>query len=129
MVEYLDTSAFIKLVRSEPESTALRTALSGVEGVVSSALLLVEGRRAAARFGSTAAARARLAEAAITLLPVDDATLEAAADLEPAALGSLDAIHLATALGVGPDLGRFFCYDARLAGAAAAHGLDVQQPI
>lgn len=128
MLDYLDTSAFIKLVRSEPESPALRAELAAGDAAVSSALLLVEGRRAAARYGSLARVRARSALSTIALLPLDDVTLDTAAGLEPAELRSLDALHLATAAGLGDDLGRFYCYDARLASAGAVLGLDVREP-
>ncbi|MEZ5121744.1 MAG: type II toxin-antitoxin system VapC family toxin [Solirubrobacterales bacterium] len=127
MAHYLDTSAFIKLVRSEPESRALRADIAG-GALVSSSLLIVEGRRAAARYGPGAVERARIAVTAVTLLPMDDPILELAAALEPAELRSLDALHLATALSLGEDLGRFYCYDARLVAAAEAHGLDARQP-
>jgi predicted nucleic acid-binding protein len=126
--DYLDTSGFVKLVRSEPESTALRAEIADGDELVSSALLLVEGRRAAARYGPLALARARSAIATVTLLPLDDATLEVAADLDPAELRSLDTLHLAAALGLGAELGRFYCYDRRLAAAAAAFGLEVSHP-
>jgi uncharacterized protein len=126
--DYLDTSGFLKLVRSEPESSALRAEIASGDALVSSALLLVEGRRAAARYGPLALARARTALTTVTLLPLDDATLEDAADLEPAELRSLDALHLASAIGLGAELGRFYCYAKRLAAAAATRGVDVRQP-
>lgn len=128
MTDYLDTSAFMKIVRSEAESTALRAQLSSTDALVSSALLVVEGRRAAARYGPLALSRARTAMSTITLLPVDDLVLERAADLEPTTLRSLDALHLAAALSLDGDLGRFYCYDTRLAGAARDLGIDVSQP-
>ncbi len=106
----------------------MRADIASGDALVSSALLLVEGRRAAARYGSLALVRARSALTAITLLPVDDATLESAASLAPAQLRSLDALHLAAALSLGDDLGRLYCYDARLSGAGAALGLDVRHP-
>jgi predicted nucleic acid-binding protein len=124
---YLDTSAFIKLVRSEPESVALRRELAGRE-LLSSALLVVEGRRAARRYGELADRRARAALTAVTLLPLDHQILEAAADLDPAELRSLDALHLATALSVGEDLERIYCYDIRLSDAAEARGIEVSHP-
>lgn len=127
MPDYLDTSAFIKLVRSEPESAALRRELAGRE-LLSSALLIVEGRRAARRYGELAASRARAALTAITLLPLDDPILDAAADCDPAELRSLDALHLATAVSLRDDLERLYCYDARLADAAQARGIEVSQP-
>ena len=128
MLDYLDTSAFIKLVRSEPESFALRADMQSGGQIVSSALLVVEGRRAAARYGAVASARARGALAAVTLLPLDDQTLERAAELTPPELRSLDALHLAAALTLGADLGRFYSYDGRLASAARKLGIDIHTP-
>lgn len=128
MPDYLDTSAFIKLIRSEPESHALRAELASGDALVSSVLLLVEGRRVAARYGALALARARAALSTVTLLPIDDATLERAADLQPPELRSLDALHLATALTLAGDLDRVYCYDARLTTAASSFRLDVRQP-
>ena len=127
MPDYLDTSAFIKLVRSEPESPALRRELAGGE-LLSSTLLTVEGRRAARRYGELAAKRARAALTAITLIPLDQPILDAAAELDPAELRSLDALHLATVVSLGEDLGRLYCYDARLGDAAQALGIEVSQP-
>jgi len=125
--DYLDTSAFIKLVRSEPESAALRRELVGRE-LLSSALLVVEGRRAARRYGELAARRARAGLTAVTLLPLDQRILEAASDLGPAELRSLDALHLATVLSIGEGLERLYCYDTRLTDAARALGIEVSQP-
>ena len=48
---YLDTSYFVKLVRSESESHALRDELRGAAELISSVLLLVEGRWAVRRYG------------------------------------------------------------------------------
>ena len=89
MPDYLDTSAFIKLVRSEPESPAPRRELVDSD-LLSSALLTVEGRRAARRYGELAAKRARAVLTAITLIPLDEPILEAAAELDPAELRSRD---------------------------------------
>jgi len=126
--DYLDTSAFIKLVRSEPESPALRRELAGRE-LLSSTLLTVEGRRAARRYGEPAGKRARAALTAITLIPLDQPILDAAAELDPAELRSLDALHLATVVSLPDgDLERLYCYDTRLADAARALGIEVSQP-
>ena len=119
--------AFVKLVRSEPESAALRRELAGSE-LLSSALLIVEGRRAARRYGELADTRARAALTAITLIPLDQSILDAAAKLDPAELRSLDALHLATVISLGQDLQRLYCYDARLTSAALALGIEVSQP-
>lgn len=128
MLDYLDTSALIKLVRAEPESSALRADLSPASELVSSALLGLEARRAAARYGEPASTRAEAALAAVTLVPIDTPVLDRAARLTPVQMRSLDALHLATALSLGDDLGRLYCYDERLAAAATAAGVDVRAP-
>jgi predicted nucleic acid-binding protein len=125
--DYLDTSAFIKLVLSEAESPALRRELAGRE-LLSSTLLTVEGRRAARRYGELAAKRARAALTAITLIPLDQPILDAADALDPAELRSLDALHLATVVSLGEALEHLYCYDARLGDAAQALGIEVSQP-
>jgi len=125
--DYLDTSAFIKLVLSEEESAPLRRELVGRE-LFSSTLLIVEGRRAARRYGGLALARARAALTAVTLLPIDDRVLDASCELEPIELRSLDALHLATACSIGKELGVLYSYDSRLSSAARAHGVKVSQP-
>lgn len=129
MPAYLDTSAFLKLVRSEPESDALRDEIrrAGTE-LISSVLLSVEGRRAARRYGELAAIRAVAALTTVTLLSLDQPIIDAASDLEPAELRSLDAVHLATILSLGDDIERVYCYDARLTSAARALGIDVTEP-
>ncbi|HSS73007.1 MAG TPA: type II toxin-antitoxin system VapC family toxin [Gaiellaceae bacterium] len=118
---YLDASALVKLVVPEPESPALRAELARWDRRVSSALVRAELIRAAARVG--AAAR-RLAERVLTtldLVAVDDAILDAASRVRPADLRTLDAVHLVSAQALGPALGGFVAYDARLlAGAQGA---------
>ena len=53
---------------------------------------------------------------------LDRQVLVEAADLLPRSLGSLDAIHLATALRLGPALEAFSTYDRSLARAATRGG-------
>ncbi len=129
MPAYLDTSAFVKLVRSEPESHALRDKLRGTETeLISSVLLSVEGRRAARRYGKLASIRANAALTTVTLLALDQPIIEIAGDLEPAELRALDALHLATILSLGEDIERVYCYDARLTSAARSLGIEVAEP-
>jgi uncharacterized protein len=126
---YLDTSAFVKLVRSERESHALREELRSTEAeLVSSVLLSVEGRRAARRYGKLAAGRANAALTTVTFLPLDEPIVEIAGELEPAELRSLDALHLATIISLGDDVERVYCYDARLSAAVLAAGMEVAEP-
>ena len=115
---YLDASALVKLVVPEPESPALRAELARWDRRVSSALVRAELIRAAARVG--AAAR-RLAERVLTtldLVAVDDAILDAAGRVRPADLRTVDAVHLVSAQALGPALGGFVAYDARLLAGA-----------
>lgn len=125
---YVDTSAYVKLVLGEPEADALRGQLAHFGGAVSSALLRIEAVRACARYGEPYAAAARDGLDRVALLPVTDDLLDAGAGLRPAGLRSLDALHLATALSLGGDLGALIAYDARLGEAAADAGVPVLAP-
>ena len=127
-VAYLDASAFVKLVKDEPESAALNAALEAWPRKSSSALLEVEGPRAARRTNPLAYDAARALLAGMELLEIDADIRRAAADLSDPGLRSLDAIHLATALSLGERCGAFFGYDDRLIAAARAHGLTVTVP-
>jgi len=64
----------------------------------------------------------------LSLLPIDDGVLDVAAELEPAGLRSLDALHLATALSIRDEIGVFVTYDERLGQAAKERGLKIAQP-
>jgi uncharacterized protein len=126
---YLDSSAYAKLVLEQSGHAELRRELAEWrEGYVSSALLAVEATRACARYGVVYAREAHAWLEGIALLAMDDPVLDRAASLEPAALRSLDAIHLATALSVRDEIGALFTYDDRLAGAAESHDLPVARP-
>jgi len=65
----------------------------------------------------------------LALLPIDDAVLAAARRLDPPDLRSLVAVHLATALSLGSDLGAVFSYDERLVAAARLAGVRVMAPV
>ncbi|MGH9074349.1 MAG: hypothetical protein ACRDZQ_09565, partial [Acidimicrobiales bacterium] len=64
----------------------------------------------------------------VHMIRIDEPLLDRAAELDPPELRSLDAIHLAAALGLSTDLGVIFAYDTRLRQAAEVHGLDVASP-
>jgi predicted nucleic acid-binding protein len=124
---YLDSSAFVKLVLPEPETPALLAALEGVERLVASEILEIEVMRATRRGGGdTAAARVQLA--AVRLLPLSSEIRKWASELDPPSVRSLDAIHLATVLGLGERLDGLYTYDERMSLAARAAGLDVHAP-
>jgi predicted nucleic acid-binding protein len=118
----------VKLALDEPEQAMLRRALDGWSDLVSSSLLRVECLRACARYGADRVARAEAGLRGVSLVPMDDPLLMSAAALEPPGLRSLDAIHLATALSLGNDLGAMYVYDDRLAATARAAGITVEAP-
>ena len=119
---YLDSSAIVKLVMPEIESRALRHMLRAWPDRVSSVIAAVEVERAARRIGGSAVRRASSVLSRIDLIGLDDEVVRSAASLGPRELRALDAIHLATAILLGDDLGAFCAYDARLAAAAAKIG-------
>jgi len=127
---YLDSSALVKLVVAEPESAALLNLLRTSPIRVSSTLSLAEVPRALRRagFSSGARRRARNVLARVNLVDVDRRVLSGAAALDPAELGTLDAIHLATALSIREDLLAVVTYDRRLTAAAQRAQLEVLAP-
>lgn len=118
----------MKLPLQEAEHHSLLLELAEWDGYISSALLGAEAIRACARYGERYAAEARSWLFDVSLLPIEDALLDAASALRPVGLRSLDAIHLATALSVRDDIGAFLTYDDRLAEAARERGLKVISP-
>jgi hypothetical protein len=126
---YIDTSAFVKLLVAEPESVALGTRLRRWPDRASATLLRTETVRALRRSGNDhLIANARRLFRAIHLIRLDEPLLDRAGDLGPAELRSLDSVHLAAALSIGPELAVFVTYDGLLRDAALSQGLDVESP-
>ena len=125
---YLDTSAFVKAPLGERDARALAAAADEWGMRASSAILRVEATRAAARVGAPAVEAVGAALRRVVLVPVDDEVLDIAAHVADPGVRSLDAIHLATALSLGDDLGVLLTYDARMAEAARSLGLPVERP-
>ncbi len=126
---YLDASALVKLVVSEPETTALERAILDRDALFTSEVGAVELRRAIGRTGHPAAAdQAEAVLDAVFLADLTPAIGAQAGRLQPPSLRTLEAIHVATAASLAlPDLD-FITYDERQAAAARAHGLRVLQP-
>lgn len=121
---YADTSALVKLFAVELESAALR-AVMPERTVATTELALIEVPRALARL-NIAYAASMLAEIDIVSLSPD--VIATASTLAPPQLRSLDAIHVATALHLGPDCDGIITYDRRMIEAARYHGLAVESP-
>ncbi len=131
-VIYLDTSAFLKLIKPEGETPALRRYLAEHRlPLVSSRILRAEALRAALTWSPHRMADTRRLLNTVTSLSVD--LLCDSAGLVPAApgrrLAALDALHLATAISLGGDLYCLVTYDQQLRDAALAHNLSVASPI
>jgi predicted nucleic acid-binding protein len=127
---YLDSSALVKLVLSEAESPVLQESLKAWPIRISSELAQVEVMRAVRRTTADSAVEKRAEEvlAALHLMKIDSDVLGRAARLEPRTLRSLDAVHLASALSLGNDLGAIAVYDGALSAAASSCGLKVIAP-
>jgi uncharacterized protein len=124
---YLDTSAFVKMVVRERETGRLESWLRDWLDCASCALLRTEAVRAVRPSGPDAIRRARRLLRGVHLVAVDDQLLDAAADV-PLDVRALDAIHLAAAQALGPDLGAVVTYDNRMARAAEELGMNVVAP-
>jgi predicted nucleic acid-binding protein len=128
-IAYIDSSALLKLVVVEDETSALEADLASRDGLVTSSLAVVECHRAVRR-----AANRRIVQRteqvfdAVYLLDLTPVILERASTIEPAMVRSLDAIHIATALSVDDHTLEVITYDDRMAEAARSGGLRVVQP-
>lgn len=124
---YADASALVKLVVQEAESAALHRWYVEAERVITSRVGVVETRRASARHPHDPVHRDHIVED-LEVVELDGSIGRVAGALEPAGIRTLDAIHLATALQLLPQLDAFVTYDDRLADAARALGLPVVRP-
>lgn len=125
---YVDTSALARVLLEDPDKQVIGHALTAFDRKVASRLLGVELRRVGLRRELSSRAETLLTD--VSLLPIDEQILAAAEGLTPSSVGTLDAIHLATALRLaGEDkLDALMTYDKRLAQGAKEHGLAVLAP-
>ena len=127
-VTYVDSSAIVKLVVREPESSALSHFLRRRRALVSSALSRVEVERACIGLGREVLERCRDVLGRLELVRINERVLDIAASLLPAELRSVDAIHLATASLFETSLANVVTYDARMAASARGLGWRVATP-
>ena len=127
---YIDTSAALKLLAEESHSRAFAAFYDDSAGAswVSSALLRIQVIRAVSRVMPAALPDARALLLAFDYVSIDDEVVDAAMNEPDRMLRSLDAIHLATARVLGPDLDGLATYDDRLATAAKDAGISVIDP-
>ncbi|HKB28531.1 MAG TPA: PIN domain-containing protein, partial [Candidatus Limnocylindrales bacterium] len=91
---YVDASALVKLVVDERDAVALRRFLQGFDEHTTSRIGIVETRRALARVSTDATTIDRIM-APIGPIDFDAAIAATAALIQPSAIRTLDAIHLA----------------------------------
>ena len=135
MTAYIDTSALLRIVLREAGAL---DELRSFDGLVSSELIVVESMRTIDRLrlqgsltAEEAAGRLRIVNdwvEAIDLVLIRPPVLSRASEPMPMPLGTLDAMHLATALiwrdRMGP-LSTVATHDSMLGTAALAFGFDV----
>ncbi len=122
---YLDASVVTKLVIDEPGSTALERLVQN-RSLVTSRVTVVEVAKAVGRVNPIADARAVFD--LLSLVELDEEIASLASTTGGPTLGALDAIHVATATQLGPELESFVTYDERQGVAARAAGLHVLSP-
>lgn len=126
---YVDTSAVAKLFLREAEGPVLDEYLRANEfTLVSSELTEVELVHAVYKADAGMVSLARELLRSLVLLPITSSVREAAGELLPARVRSLDAIHLSTALEIKTDLAGLLTYDNRMAAAAKESGLTTVRP-
>ncbi len=125
---YVDTSVLGRVILEEPDRDAISRDLGLFERRVASRLLWLELRRVGRREDALYEAERVLED--VTLIPIDEATLSSAESIAPPTVGTLDAIHLATAvrLAEADKLDALMTYDKQLARGAEEHGLTVLSP-
>lgn len=125
---YVDTSVFGRVILEEPDRSAIERDLSRFGRSIASRLLGIELRRVARREDAGDEAERVLED--VILVPIDEAVVAAAESISPTNVGTLDAIHLATAvrLAEAGELDALMTYDKRLAEGAREHGLTVLSP-
>jgi uncharacterized protein len=128
---YADTSAVAKLFLAEPESVPLRDWLASQRRptLISSELLRVELIRLLALIAPEALGAAeRFLSADVDLVEVTRPMLTNSERMPPRRLRTLDAIHLTTAIDLGPTLDCVLSYDKLLLASARSAGVDTASP-
>jgi predicted nucleic acid-binding protein len=131
---YLDACVLMKFIKAERETPALRAwreALGAGVELISSELARLEISRTLLRAGvdhTRVSHYVGQAVRGINLVDLTSTVLARARAYPTARLGSLDAIHLASADPFRDELAAFVTYDLELAAAADALGFSVAAP-
>ena len=128
MIALVDTSALAKLLVLEAETDQLGerlTELAPSTRMVISTVAGTELRRLTIRLGGPVDKAVEVADR-FDAVRLTEPILHQAGSFPQRHLGTLDAIHLATAVATGADV--LLTYDARLAEAALQEGFRVESP-
>lgn len=128
MAWYLDTSAFLKLVVVEEDSSAMRRWFARHHPTWSSQLLRTEALGASDRLGIDRNEVEDVLDSVYLVLPAAS-TFWMASRLALGSLRCLDALHLATALELGDDLEGVVTYDARMTQGAQSLSIAAIGPV
>jgi predicted nucleic acid-binding protein len=131
---YADASALTKLIVEEPESDCFEAYVAGAQ-LLSSELSRAEIARALRRISSEdpslaleeLLSRTEKLLDEVTMAPIEGFLLEAAGELPEPTLGTLDALHVVTALYLEP-IDVFATYDLRQGASARREGLRTVAP-
>jgi uncharacterized protein len=120
----------VKLVRAEGETPALVDFMLDRDVYASWALSaeLVRATRRGTGDDEASVIEAHALLARTTLVEIDRRIMHAAARIEPLAVRTLEAIHLATALELDEEIEAMVVYDRQLAAGARRHGIEAVAP-
>ena len=134
MTVYLDTSVVLRVLFHEPNPLKL---WAKWDKAFSSSLWRVEALRTVDRFRFSSdlsdeevadlASDLRIVHETLAIQPLSDPILKRASESFPTVVGTLDALHLSTALAIGEfeKLDLFLTHDLRLGTAARSLGFEV----
>jgi uncharacterized protein len=124
---YIDTSAAVKLLAEEPESSALARAIDAEQpDLVACLLLETELRRTVHRDAALTQELVTQFLDGVGLYELPVSVFQEAGLLPGSRLRSLDALHLSAAIRIGVD--GLVAYDLRMADAARELGITVFAP-
>lgn len=127
---YLDSSALVKLIVPEAETVPLLRFMLSWPYRLASQVGFVEVHRAVRRVSRDYELQRRAEEVLSTIhfMDIYMDILGEASLLEPLHLRSMDAIHIASALSLGREVGGFVTYDRNMTDAARRVKLNVLAP-
>ncbi|MDR5699295.1 type II toxin-antitoxin system VapC family toxin [Agromyces aerolatus] len=125
---YVDSSALVKLIVLENETSALQSWIGESDAdLISCDLARTEVLRATRRVGGDVVLAKAVLDS-VELVALDRSMFDAAGRVDPEILRTLDAVHLVAALALGDDLAGMVTYDDRMAYAAITHGIATLAP-